>query len=59
MYQLAAKSTRSDPSKTKTGKIRLGPLNLSQLNDLLVKSVKPKERSKIQNRIKILETMNK
>lgn len=37
--------------KTKTGKTRLGPLNLTQLNDMLEKA-KPKNRSKIQNRIR-------
>lgn len=42
----------ADPMKTKTGKTRLGPLNLAQLNDMLEKA-KPKDRSKIQNRIRI------
>lgn len=42
----------ADPLKTKTGKTRLGPLNLIQLNDMLEKA-KPKDRSKIQNRIRI------
>lgn len=41
----------ADPMKTKTGKTRLGPLNLIQLNDMLGKA-KPKDRSKIQNRIR-------
>jgi ribosomal protein L15 len=36
---------------TKTGKTRLGPLSLKQLNDLLEKSSKPKEKNKITNRI--------
>ena len=40
---------------TKTGKVRLGPLNLKQLNDMLEKSSRPKDKAKIQNRIKILE----
>lgn len=39
----------------KTGKTRLGPLNLNQLNDLLTKTSKPKERARIRNRIAILE----
>lgn len=42
--------------KTKTGKIRLGPLNLTQLNQLLEKSQKDKEKAKIRNRIRILES---
>ena len=40
---------------TKTGKTRLGPLNLNQLNDLLNKSSKPKDRARIRNRIQQLE----
>ena len=42
---------------TKTGKTRLGPLNLKQLNDLLEKSSKPKDKAKILKRVKILEKM--
>jgi len=33
---------------TKTGKTRLGPLNLAQLTKLLETSTKPKEKDKIQ-----------
>ena len=40
---------------TKTGKVRLGPLSLKQLKDMLEKSSRPKDKAKIQNRIKILE----
>ena len=47
----------ADPMKTKTGKTRLGPLNLKQLHDMLVKESKPKNKSKIQNRIRALEKM--
>lgn len=43
----------ADPMKTKTGKTRLGPLNLAQLQDMLSKA-KPKDKSKIENRIRIL-----
>jgi hypothetical protein len=45
----------ADPMKTKTGKTRLGPLNLAQLKDLLEKTSKAKEKGKIQNRIRELE----
>ena len=45
-----------DPMKYKTGKVRLGPLNIEQLNDLLNKSSKPKDKAKIKNRIRILES---
>ena len=40
---------------TKNGKPRLGPLNLEQLKTMLEKSSKPKDKAKIENRIKILE----
>lgn len=36
---------------TKTGKKRLGPLNLKQLQELLESTSKPKEKAKIRNRI--------
>jgi hypothetical protein len=39
----------------KSGKLRLGPLSLSQLKEMLEKSSKPKEKAKILNRVKILE----
>jgi len=38
---------------TKTGKKLLGPLNLKQLIDLMEKTVRSKEKSKIQNRINL------
>lgn len=44
----------ADPMKTKTGKPRLGPLNLKQLTEMLEKESKPKNKSKIQNRIRTL-----
>jgi DNA-binding transcriptional regulator WhiA len=40
---------------TKTGKVRLGPLSLTQLKDMLEKSSRPKDKAKIQNRIRKLE----
>jgi len=40
---------------TKTGKTRLGPLSLLQLKDLLEKSSRPKDKAKIEKRVKILE----
>jgi len=46
-----------DPMKTKTGKTRLGPLNLKQLTEMLEKESKTKNKSKIQNRIRALEKM--
>jgi hypothetical protein len=47
----------ADPMKTKTGKTRLGPLNLKQLTEMLDKESKAKNKSKIQNRIRALEKM--
>jgi hypothetical protein len=45
----------ANPMQTKTGKPRLGPLSLEQLNTMLEKSSKPKEKSKILSRIRTLE----
>jgi hypothetical protein len=39
---------------TKTGKTRLGPLNLKQLEELSEKSSKPKEKAKINRRIQTI-----
>jgi hypothetical protein len=41
--------------KTKTGKTRLGPLNIVQLYDLLNKENRAKNKGKIQNRIREME----
>jgi hypothetical protein len=46
----------ADSLKTKTGKTRLGPLNLNQLKDMLEKSSRAKDKGKIQNRIRTLES---
>jgi len=43
-----------DPMRTRTGKPRLGPLNMRQLAELLVKESRPKIKVKIQNRIRTL-----
>ncbi len=40
----------------KSGKPRLGPLNLTQLQAMLEKSSKKKDQAKIRNRIAVLET---
>ena len=47
----------ADPLKTRTGKTRLGPLNIKQLHEMLAKESKPKNKGKIQNRIRALEKM--
>jgi hypothetical protein len=50
------KTRQADPNRTKNGKQRLGPLNLGQLASMLEKSSKPKEKSKINNRIRELKS---
>ena len=42
---------KSSPMVTKTGKSKLGHLNFTQLEELLNKTTKPKEKVKIQNHI--------
>jgi hypothetical protein len=42
------KNRKSNSMLTKTGKTRLGPLNIAQLTKLLESSTKPKEKDKIQ-----------
>ena len=55
---MASKDHR-DPMKTKSGKTRLGPLNLVQLKDMLEKSSRPRDRARVRNRIRILESRQK
>ena len=50
-----AKSKKANPMLTKTGKTRLGPLSLKQLQEMLEKSSKPKDKAKINSRIRELE----
>jgi hypothetical protein len=42
------KNRKNNSMLTKTGKARLGPLNLNQLGAMLEKSTKPKEQAKIR-----------
>jgi len=53
------KTKTANPMLTRNGKTRLGPLNLVQLNDMLEKSSKPKDKAKIQSRIRTLESRTK
>lgn len=48
------KNRKADPDKTKTGRIRLGPLSFVQLETMRDKSSKPKEQAKIQRRMNLL-----
>jgi hypothetical protein len=45
----------ASPMLTKNGKARLGPLNLEQLKTMLEKSSRPKDKVKINSRIRTLE----
>lgn len=56
---ILAQKSHADPMKTRTGKTRLGPLNLSQLTDLLEKSTRAKDKGKIQNRVNELKRREK
>jgi hypothetical protein len=54
MATTSQKNRKADPNKTKTGRTRLGPLNLNQLENMLERSSRPKERAKIQRRMQTL-----
>jgi hypothetical protein len=47
---------KANSMTTRTGKPRLGPLNLTQLNTLLDKTSKGKDKAKLRNRIAVLES---
>jgi hypothetical protein len=49
------KTRKADPMRTKNGKERLGPLNVAQLEKLLVNSRK-KIAPKIQRRIAVMKS---
>ena len=57
--QFKKENTMSNSMTTKTGKPKLGPLNLVQLKDMLEKTSRAKDKSKILNRIRTLESRNK
>ena len=46
----------ANPMQTKNGKPHLGPLSLIQLQTMLEKSSRPKDKAKIVTRIKELES---
>jgi hypothetical protein len=50
--------TSNDPMKHKTGKPRLGPMNVEQLTKLL-ESARPKHRAKIQRVLDYKKTIQK
>lgn len=49
-----AVKTKKNPLKTRNDRTRLGPLGKSQLLDLMSKSLKKKEKAKIQRRLNII-----
>lgn len=51
-----ARRPRSTPLLTRNGRTKLKPLNLKQLNDLLARSSRPKDKAKIARRIRLLES---
>jgi hypothetical protein len=53
------KRKKANPMLTRTGKPRLKPLNLAQLNDMLQRTTKKKEKMKIESRIKVLLSRQK
>lgn len=55
MSTLAKWKKPRDPMKTRSGKTRLGPLNLKQLNQLLETSQRPREKQRLRKRIAQVE----
>ena len=51
------RNRKNDSMLTKTGKARLGPLNLAQLTKLLETSTKPKDKDKIQRALNKLNLL--
>jgi hypothetical protein len=45
------RNRKNDPMLTKTGKARLGPLNVAQLTKLLESATKPKIKDKVRREL--------
>lgn len=45
------RNRKNDPMLTKTGKARLGPLNVAQLTKLMEAATKPKVKAKVQREL--------
>ena len=45
------RNRKNDPMLTKTGKARLGPLNVSQLTKLMESATKPKIKDKVRREL--------
>lgn len=46
---------KRNPKTTITGQARIKPLNVPQLETLLVATTRPRDKDKIENRMKILQ----
>jgi hypothetical protein len=55
---MSAFNTHNNPLKHKTGKPRLGPMNVEQLTRLL-ETARPKHRAKIQRALDYKKTIQK
>ena len=55
---MSAFNTHNNPLKHKTGKPRLGPMNVEQLTKLL-ETARPKHRAKIQRALDYKKTIQK
>jgi hypothetical protein len=51
-----AQKSKKTSLLTKTGKPLLGPLNIAQLEEMMEKTSRPKEKNKIANRIRIIKS---
>ena len=49
-----ASKPRKAPNQTRNGKLRVGPLSLNKLQELIEKSCRPRDKRKYQNRINII-----
>lgn len=53
-----AVNTKRNPMQTRNGRVKLGPLNVSQLTAMLENSsIRNKQKTKIRNRIQFLKTI--
>lgn len=52
--KLPKKKRKADPLRTRTGKLRMGPLSVKQLESMLT-SCQPKDKYRIQKRIEFLK----
>jgi len=57
MAKTGQKARKSDPMRTKNGRERLGPLNVAQLEKLLI-SARKKNQAKITRRIAVIKGRN-